>query len=138
MSFFERYELNWFIGWWLVGCGWIILVWYLSLSTIPPKIDTGSYFSDKIGHFIAYAWLMFWFGNLYKDYRARLFFAGVFVLMGIGLEILQGMGQVRQFEYYDILANSAGVLISFILLFTSMARLFSWIEHFFKKEYDET
>ncbi len=133
MSFFKRNELNWFIGWWLLGCGWIILVWYLSLMTIAPKIDTGSYFSDKIGHFIAYAWLMFWFGSLYKGYRVRLIFAGAFILMGVGLEILQEMGRVRQFEYYDILANSVGVMISLMLLFTPLARLFFWIESLYKR-----
>ncbi len=132
MSFSDKFnlkfDLKWFRHWWLLGWGWVCLIWYLSLSTKPHGIDLGIEFSDKLGHFIAYAWLMLWFGNLYQSMNGRLVFAGIFILMGIGLEILQGLGQVRQFEYFDMLANTAGVLIGLLTLLTPLAKLLCWIE----------
>ena len=128
MSLFERYELKWFIVWLTLAWGWVGFVWYLSLTTTPPEIDLVPAFNDKVGHLIAYAWLMFWFGNLYHNAGARLFYAGLFISMGIGLEFLQAVGQVRQFEYYDMLANSAGVFVGVALLLTPLAKLLFRIE----------
>ncbi len=136
MSFFDKFELKWFITWWLMGWAWVSLIWYLSLTATPLEVDLGLAFSDKVGHFIAYGWLMFWFGNLYRGLRVRLFYAGLFILMGIGLEVLQGMGQVRQFEYYDMFANSIGVIIGFVLVLTPLAKGLVWTEGFFKSIYD--
>jgi len=137
MSFFERQDLKWFSVWWVLGYGWISLVWYLSLMSIPPEMYPDYAFNDKIGHFLAYAWLMFWFGNLYRSLPARLIFAGLFILMGISLEILQGMGQVRQFEYYDMLANTIGVLIGMVMILMPLANVLVWVEGFLKISYDK-
>ena len=136
MSFFDKYDLKWFFAWWLLGWAWVGFVWYLSLTSSPPDIDFGLHFSDKIGHFIAYAWLMFWFGNLYPSLAIRLVYATIFVLMGVGLEFLQGMSQIRQFEYYDMLANTTGVLIGFVLVLTPLAKLLIWIEGRFNSAYE--
>lgn len=45
---------------WL-GMGWafVVLVIYLSLN--PDPIDAGRVEGVKVGHFIAYGWLMLWF-----------------------------------------------------------------------------
>lgn len=98
-----------------MGWLWVALVWYLSLSAKPPLPELDIAFADKYGHFIAYGWLMGWFGNIYFCQVTRMVYAVVFVLMGIGLEFLQGLGEARLFEYQDMLANSAGVLIGFVL-----------------------
>jgi len=130
-ALFNRSDLKGFLIWWVIGWVWVVLVWYLSLTTQPPDLDLGLSLGDKVNHFIAYAWLMFWFGNVYRCYHARFFYAFLFIAMGIGLEILQGIGQVRQFEYYDMLANSIGVLIGFMVLLTPLSSVFSWIERRF-------
>jgi len=137
MSFFERHELKWLVVWLVLAWGWVSLVWYLSLTVTPPDIDLVPAFNDKIGHLTAYAWLMFWFGNIYHNVSARLFYAGMFTLMGISLEILQGLGQVRQFEYYDMLANITGVFIGYIFLLTPLSRFLIRIEYFIKLAHDE-
>ena len=136
MSFFDKYDLNWFKTWWWLGWGWVSLVWYLSLTAMPPEIDLGLTVNDKIGHFIAYGWLMFWFGNLYRGLSVRLLYAGLFILMGVCLEVLQGMGEVRQFEYYDMLANTMGVIIGFVLVLTPFSKLLARLEYFFKSAYE--
>ncbi len=57
--------------------------------------------------------------------------------MGISLEILQGMGQVRQFEYYDMLANTIGVLIGMVMILMPLANVLVWVEGFLKISYDK-
>ena len=58
---------------------------------------------------------MTWFAQLYKTFRARLFYVLFFISMGVILEILQGLGGVRFFEYYDMLANTLGVVFAWII-----------------------
>lgn len=95
---------------WL-GIGWLMVVTicYISLTTSPPDLNIDIAYLDKIEHFSAYFILMFWFAQLYEVNKTRLFFVLLFISMGVGLEILQGIGGVRYFEYYDMLANSLGV-----------------------------
>ena len=97
-----------FIGWMLVAT-----VCYLSLTPKPPKIDIE--FSDKISHFIAYASMMGWFAQVYFKHQTRLFYALGFICMGVAIEFLQGLGPTRLFEYADMLANTAGVLVAFLI-----------------------
>jgi VanZ family protein len=81
------------------------VVW-LSLTPSPPDIDIEG--GDKLGHLVSYFVLMFWFAQLYAS---RAWYAAGFVALGIALEFLQGALGYRAFERYDILANSAGVLL---------------------------
>jgi VanZ family protein len=87
------------LGWILVGS-----IFYLSLTPKPPS--SGIQFGDKIGHFIAYASLMFWWSRLASQ-RCRL--ALIFVLMGLTIEILQSLSGFRQGDIYDMAANTLGV-----------------------------
>jgi VanZ family protein len=84
----------------------VVAVVWLSLTPSPPHIDIDS--GDKLGHFMSYFLLMFWFAQLYAR---RVGYAAGFIAMGITLELLQGMLGYRSFERYDILANCAGVLL---------------------------
>ena len=100
--------------WYLLG--WILIasIVYLSLTPNPPQpLEFNGV--DKFEHLLAYASLMAWFSQLQLSHRQRIRNAILFVLMGIGVEILQGMGGVRQFEYSDMLANSCGVLLGWLL-----------------------
>jgi VanZ family protein len=134
MSLFKRAGLRWYGVWWLTGWAWVILVWYLSLTSHPIDIDLGTTFNDKIGHATAYAWLMVWFGNLYQCRHGRISYGIIFVAMGILLEVLQGsLTSVRQFSYGDMLANSVGVLIGYMLLYTFPARMLGKLESVFGK-----
>ncbi len=91
------------IGWFLVG-GMI----YLSLTSTPIKVTL--LYGDKLGHMLAYTLLMSWFVQLYQG-RGWLIAHALFLLMlGASLEFLQDLNG-RYFEYADMVANAAGVLL---------------------------
>jgi VanZ family protein len=80
------------------------IVWG-SLTPSPPELDLEG--GDKLGHFLSYAALMFWFAQLYAT---RVYYAASFVAMGVVLELLQGWLGYRAYELLDMLANTLGVL----------------------------
>ena len=80
----------------------------VGLSLMPAPPEMGIEGGDKLGHLLGYALLMFWFAQLYLR---RVFYAAGFIAMGIALELAQGGLGYRSLEGYDMLANSAGVLL---------------------------
>lgn len=107
--------LRYFKFWLSIGWLLVIMMCYVSLTSTPPEFHIELKHIDKAGHFFAYFILMAWFAQLYKTSRARLFYVMFFIFMGVMLEILQGLGGVRFFEYYDMLANSFGVAIAWFI-----------------------
>ncbi len=111
------------IGWFLV-----LSVVYLSLVPAPPPLP--GRFGDKGGHVLAYASLMFWFGCLYSG-RARVVSAMGLAVMGLGLELLQGLGGHRSAEPMDMGANALGIIIGWRLAHTRafglLARFDAWL-----------
>jgi len=107
--------LRYFKLWWLIGWLLIVTVCYLSLAPIPPEFDIKFKYVDKLEHFLTYLLLTGWFSQLYQTKQSRLFYLVFFILMGMLLEVLQGLGTVRVFEYSDMLANSAGVLMALLI-----------------------
>ena len=106
----------------------VIALCYFSLISNPPEFNVEFKYFDKVRHFIAYFILMFWFSQLYKTNKARLFYVVFFIAMGIVLEVLQGLGGVRYFEYYDILANTLGVAIAWFITKRRLNTLFLYAE----------
>ncbi len=82
----------------------------------------------KIGHVLAYAWLMLWFGQIIRSTATRYGFALAFCSMGIGLEYIQGMTDYRGFEYSDMEINSAGVALGLLLSYTRFQNILVWLE----------
>lgn len=93
----------------------VFLVCYFSLATKPPGIEIQFKYLDKISHFVSYFLLMLWFAQLYHQNKTRIYYAVFFVTLGIVLEVLQGLGGVRMFEYADMLANTTGVMIGYAI-----------------------
>lgn len=86
----------------------IIGICYLSL-TPTETITIGN---DKISHFIAYSILMMNIGILtFENKRQFLFGIIAAILFGIAIEIIQHFVPGRYMSFFDILANTAGVLI---------------------------
>lgn len=100
----------------------LITVCLIKLNNIP---DIGVSFGDKIFHFLAYGLLTFlWFYTFiyafrFKKKKAILSASILSVIFGIIIEVLQGSVTVsRQFDVYDVIANTMGVLlISLVLTF---------------------
>lgn len=91
-------------GGWL----WAATLAWLSLTPSPP--DPGIVYGDKIGHFLAYGALMFWFGLLYRDPKPRIAYGVLWIGMGVALEFAQGAAGYRAYELADMAANTLGVL----------------------------
>lgn len=85
-----------------------VILW-LSLTPQPPQVDFEQ--SDKVGHFIAYGGLMFWFCQLYPATRTRLAYAAGFITMGIAIEYIQRWTGYRSFEVMDMVADAIGVAL---------------------------
>ena len=88
----------------------VLTVCYLSLTSSPPELDIKFKYIDKLEHWLAYFILMIWFSQLYKSVRTRFFYLLFFILMGVVIEVLQGLGGIRYFEYGDMLANTLGAV----------------------------
>lgn len=110
--------------WVALGWLWIVAVFYLSLAPIPPQPLTFDGL-DKLEHALAYALLVLWFCQIYVAQFARIRLSLALLLMGVGIEVLQGMTGYRYFEYADIVANSTGIVAGLGLARTSWGQLLS-------------
>ena len=96
------------LGWMLV-----LLVIYLSLTPAPIELEIRQ--GDKLSHALAYLVLMSWFANLYETRVQHAGFALGFIVLGIGLEFLQGWTGYRSFEVADMVAGAVGVAMGWLL-----------------------
>lgn len=104
---------------------------YLSLTSNPPDFNIKFQYIDKVGHFISYFILMGWFAQLYKTFSARTFYVLFLISLGVVLEILQGLGGVRFFEYFDMLANTLGVMFAWLITRQRFNNMFFELERKF-------
>ncbi|MCW8900123.1 MAG: VanZ family protein [Gammaproteobacteria bacterium] len=104
--------MRYFKLWLCIGWLLILLLCYFSLTLNPPKIDIKFEYLDKLEHMFSYFVLMSWFAQLYHSKLTRVYYALFFIALGITLEVLQGLGGIRYFEYADMLANTTGVVIA--------------------------
>lgn len=114
-------RLKYFRLWLVVGVLLIIGVNFWSLTSslwLPMPGHT-----DKLYHIVSYALLMFWWLQLFTSRLVRVVIAIVFIGMGVGLEFLQSFHPMRYLDFKDMLANSIGVMITFVLGFTRLDQL---------------
>ena len=108
------------LRWLWLAIGWGLLMTIVALSLGQARdIDPFTFQNmDKVKHIVAYSALMGWFVQIYHRLHIRLIYAASFILMGIVLEILQGIGGHRQFEINDMVANAIGVCIGLLHAFS--------------------
>jgi VanZ family protein len=104
-----------------LGWTWVAAIVWLSLMPSPPTIDLAQ--GDKLGHFLAYGGLMFWFCQLYPTPRARLGYALGFAALGVALEFAQRTLGYRTYELIDMLANALGVGLGWLAALIAAGRL---------------
>lgn len=117
--------------WLSMGISLVVTVIVLSLIA-PPKDMMETLPNDKLGHFTAYFVLMGWFAQIYHTNKQRWLYLIGFLMLGLTLEILQGLGGVRQADWLDMLANTAGVISAFLVTKTRLAYILLYIESFGK------
>jgi VanZ family protein len=113
---------------WLAG-GWLLigLIVYLSLTPHPPE-PLSFPDADKLEHGMAYGSLALWFCQIYLSMRSRMIVLAALIGLGVGLEFVQGWTGYRFFDVWDMVANSIGVTLGFLLALTPLGRLFILIE----------
>jgi len=113
---------------WLAG-GWLLvgLIVYLSLTPHPPE-PLSFPNADKLEHGMAYSLLSLWFCQIYLSSSSRMLVLAALIGLGIGLEFVQGWTGYRFFDVWDMVANSIGVMLGFLLVLTPFGRLFILIE----------
>lgn len=118
-----RLHYGWLtIGWLLVG-----LVVFLSLTS-EPLTPIDFQLSDKFAHLLAYFTLQFWFAQLYPQTRQRAYWFVVLLLLGVSIEGLQGLIPHRFMEWADLLANSLGLVLGWLLASTPLGFSLLWLE----------
>ena len=108
---------------WL-GLWWLAIVVTIVVCLIPPPPLALPQNSDKVEHFLAYFLLASAAVQIYRT-RAALLWAGAgLVLLGVGIEFLQGaLTTDRMADPMDALANSVGVVAGMAMVFTPLRDL---------------
>lgn len=94
-----------------------LVVIYFSLNPAYPlkqSIENTPY-GDPLIHLFSFGLLMYCFCLPWKQTRIRIFLGVCFVLLGVGLEMLQTVGG-SLFEFGDATANTVGVVVGFVLV----------------------
>jgi len=120
-------DLRFLKTWRLIAFVNIGIIIYLSLTPTPE--DIGQIFGlDKVLHVLAYSFSMFWSNLCYRRKKYIVLFSVGLILMGIILEIAQGMTDYRTMSPYDMIANSVGVFLGLVLARTRLSMMLSYIE----------
>ena len=112
-------SLKFLKGWLLTGWLLVALVIYLSLMP-PPSHLPGFPGVDKLAHLGAYGILALWFGFIYLPGPRYVRLSLGLILMGVVLELIQGLSGLRSMDYYDMLANGSGVASGWLLARTRL------------------
>ena len=111
---------------WLV-LGWSLVAAVVVLSLVPLPVDLSGG-RDKVGHFVSYGGLTFWFGMLYAGRARQLGIALAFSAMGVAIEFLQLLTSYRSFEVADMIANAIGTGIGWCAVQTPLKRALERLE----------
>jgi VanZ family protein len=109
--------------------GWfaVCVLIYQSLNPSPPDLPEFP-LADKLAHFMVYAWIMLWFGFIYKPGKKYLLLGLGLILLGVTLELLQGASGYRSMEVSDACFNVLGVFSGWLLALTRLSSTLLWTE----------
>jgi len=124
-------ELRFRYVWLVTGYALVILVIFLSLTSVPVDMDMSFPYQDKAAHAFAYFTLMAWFSQIYHGRLQCFMIALLFVMLGVVLEYLQSFEPSRYAEFGDMLANTTGVALGFIVVLTKARYYLVKIESLF-------
>jgi VanZ family protein len=105
----------------------VCILIYQSLIPSPPDLPEFP-LADKLAHFMVYAWIMLWFGFIYKPGEKYLLLGLGLILLGVTLELLQGASGYRSMEVSDACFNVLGVFSGWLLARTRLSSTLLWTE----------
>jgi VanZ family protein len=115
--------------WILLGFGSILAVGVASLVSInlnPLNLDIP--LQDKLIHAVVYAALTAWFMQIYHGWPAWGVIMLSMLVLGLGLELLQGLTPSRAPEALDLLADGIGITFASIVAWTPLRYVLLKIE----------
>ena len=115
-----------------IGILMVLAVTVASVISLPSPIDRVMV-HDKLIHTVAYACMMGWFAQIFRHDLTRLVLVVGLVMLGIGIEFIQGTTASRQFDILDMIANTSGVVLAWALAYTWVGNTLLWIEECFFK-----
>jgi len=107
----------------------VIFIAYMALAPHPILIMQGRW-SDKIYHFSGYFGVMAWYAQFVKQRLVTVFWL---IILGVGLEFAQMFVNTRSFEWADMLANVAGVMVAALIVRGVLAKLLCGFEELLRK-----
>ncbi len=120
-------RLRWHRAW--VALGGAIMLWILWMALRPdPGITLDVLYGDKWLHATTFCCLMGWWGNVYRDRRARGWAALGCLAFGVFIEFAQWLSPPRDADALDVLADGVGILVALPLLRTSLASVLASVE----------
>jgi VanZ family protein len=123
-----KLRLGWL--WWTIGYVLVVATIYESLEPHPTPIPGVT--SDKFEHFMGYFLLTTWFCGCARRAKYWLVALGLLMLGG-GMEIGQGLMAIgREADWFDMLANSAGVTAGVIAALLGLGSWMVWAEKLFR------
>lgn len=106
-----------------------MLIIYLSLTPSPPQIDVEN--GDKYGHLAVYGLVTLWFTQGYTGLRQRIWLALGMVALGIAMEYAQRATGYRTFDVNDMLADTCGVAIGWVVAPPRLPNFLEWAKKHF-------
>ena len=96
------------------GLAWLLTAAVIIGSLLPAPVVAAIPVRDKVLHAAAYFVLMVSFAGFYRRglYPAV---AGVLLVQGMSLELLQGLTETRSSDWRDMAMNCAGVVVGLLL-----------------------
>ncbi len=102
---------------WLL-LGFLLVVATLVVSLMPLQMGHGVPHQDKLLHMTGYGMLTLWFLQIVRNQRALFLVPLAMMMLGIGIEVLQGVTQYRYPDRMDALANTLGCIGAAFLALT--------------------
>ncbi len=103
---------------WLL-LGFVLVLGTLVTSLIPLQLGHGGVpHQDKLLHMTGYGMLTLWFLQIVRNQSALFLIPLAMMLLGIGVEVLQGFTQYRYPDRMDALANMLGCIGAALLALT--------------------
>lgn len=101
-------------GWVWLTIGSLLLASGLLVALLPTSTVMPVNLNDKLLHATVFFLFMVWFSGLFQPRHVWRVALALF-LYGVLIEVLQSLTTTRQAEFLDLVADTAGILLGWLL-----------------------